>query len=576
MNIESQDESTSETDIDLEAGSSMSDTENIAKGSTSISENNEQIVAGDVPDDKTAPSPHAKKWQQLQKFYNDQYLELFNDTCKLDDDVECHDFIETQLGAVTWQPEEKASLFSALSRFGRHEINRIATTIETKSQLEIKDYLDTLRQEEIDRQLFQAQTKNISHADIPAAIEIGLDCEAALENAADAVAAFQEQYDHTVGQSKHDLWLIDYDTAQALDEVADQQERESSVQESDSEDVDGVDHGQLFHLEKMLSLSTRVFMNSTQHSAQQHWRNMAAMDETPAMTIDVLEHFHDIVVNLLRRVIQSTLFLAQSRIRSTTTGQYNAASIVSKHDVYAALDILNMKADAWDYWTRLPRRFGFEMVGGSHEKGASDKHPLTYDQVEADLSVRKSRSRRRSMSVGSSTSSAENEYTLSEDEIQQIIAADAEQPTLASPTQVFLDDDDTDMSDYHPNEDDAEEETSSSSNDGEPVTQPTYMSRKRRREMLGMEEDDYMDCMDHIAKRSEELRLWQVLGRTPPDNIKAEAEDELGVRPRVLRKSLEDLRPSMIDFEAEWERDGRALADRSTNEVAQFKAGQKY
>ena len=94
--------------------------------------------------------------------------------------------------------------------------------------------------------------------------------------------------------------------------------------------------------------------------------------------------------------------------------------------------------------------------------------------------------------------------------------------------------------------------------------------------MLGMEEDDYMDCMDHIAKRSEELRLWQVLGRTPPDNIKAEAEDELGVRPRVLRKSLEDLRPSMIDFEAEWERDGRALADRSTNEVAQFKAGQKY
>jgi hypothetical protein len=138
-----------------------------------------------------------KKGNSSRKHYSDHHLELFKATVadfeSSGDGVPSVELLPTQLGAVQGQPSEKDRLFNALSRKGRLQEAAVAEAVG-KSELEVRGYLMFLRNREAERHLFEKQTKQVSHADIPAAIEISQECETALEQAADALAIFQNQY----------------------------------------------------------------------------------------------------------------------------------------------------------------------------------------------------------------------------------------------------------------------------------------------------------------------------------------------------------------------------------------------
>ncbi len=147
------------------------------------------------PAQRQLKTKRPRKSKASRTYYSDEYLKLFrNNVLEFengDDGVPFADLFESQLGAVHWLPSEKERLFNALSRKGRLNVPGLAAWVG-KSELEIRDYLLFLREKEAERHLFEKQTKRISHADVPCAIEISKDCENALERAADAIAAFQD------------------------------------------------------------------------------------------------------------------------------------------------------------------------------------------------------------------------------------------------------------------------------------------------------------------------------------------------------------------------------------------------
>lgn len=541
-----------ESDFELsDDGDSLSGDRHSAPSPQARHRSNPKVVDKALLTDDFKPS---SKWDRLQPFYSDRYVELFQESAvtKLDY-FQGSEYETSQIGGVTWEAPEKVRFYEALPRVGRHNLPVLVQHIGTKSELEVKSYLDHLRNAETDRQLFKKQTKNISKSEILAAIEIGPDCDAQLEQAADALAAFQEQYNHAFGQQEiSQPFIVDYDVASRLDAKT-----EESLNADDRSDIDGEvtdsDSHELFNLLTFIELSSNLYMHGSRSTHNYNWRAFAEEGESPAMTQQVILEFHELVVNLVRRLVQTTLFLAQSRHRASTTRHQTPTRVVSEGDVLAALTVLKSKSDLWEYWTKLPRRFGFRVVSGSHRKGDHIKSVLSYDEIEATLAVRRYAGRRRSLSV---TSEASTESSAESDEASSI-AGEFESASEDTDLEKTVDE-------IPAHRRDEQRRKGTSSTEEEASTQKATASLRippnKRKRLLEEELDQYLEDMDQQARREEEARLLSLLGVEEPNLIKQEPI-ELGRRPKVPRKSVEEVAIWAPFYQAEWESHSRTLLE---------------
>lgn len=520
---------------------------------------------------KSAPGPishgselnsfHKRKWHRLRLHYNDQYLDLFKETFERDSEgMIGGDLLSTQLGAVLWDPSEKARLYNGLCRKGRHDLQALSSLVITKSEVEIKAYLESLREQEADRQLFEVQPKNISHSEIPAAIEIGPDCEAVLDLAAEALSAIQEQYDFAANQGSNRLWLIDHETAAELDEKAGEARASDNIAEPISEGDDGLVSETVtmfFHLSTFLELSERFFMNKRSDDPDA-WENLAEDGQRPTLTVDFLTCLYDLVVSLTRRLVQSCLFIANSRLRSSTSNDYKPSRLVKFDDVSAALAILNVQKDSQQWWIGLARRNGLKVVDSSHQKGVDPQADMAYDTIEALLATP---SRGRSLSVPSEGSAMDEASSSDSSEICSIDAGDLGGNGV---------EDDDHLSDDRMSDSD---EIMDSSNEQDDDSIPerhaqTPMSKQKRIESLEEEQDKYMERMDQEARKQEESRLLSLLGAARSDQvIKEEETKRQRSHPPGMRKTLQDCVGWSATFQADWERHGRVLPAESFSVV---------
>ncbi|KIW73693.1 hypothetical protein PV04_01791 [Phialophora macrospora] len=503
------------------------------------------------PDKASSVSFPQRKWNRLRKHYHDHYLTLFKDTFEADEDDYFHgDLPPTQLGATVWQPGEKTKLYHALCRKGRHDLPALAGAVKSKSVVEIKAYLDNLRELEADRQRFEAQPKNVAHAEIPAAIEVGPDCEAILGRAADALLAFQEQYDAAAAKQANGMWLIDNEVAAELDRRVD--DAEVSCNEHDLESDDGAPSitkraCSLFHLSACLELSERLFMNRGPDSPDS-WQNIAEEGERPSMALDCVTLLYDIIVNFLRRLVQSSIFLAQSRLRASMTKNYRPSRSVKFEDIAAALDVLGVKRNAESYWVGLARRNGLRIVDDAHRRGVDSRAALPYREVEESLSQS---GRSRSVSAAPGAFSGETETTS--DSSQCMESGDNSEDNTDEEGDVQAAEDDVS------HEQEADEDLTHGTQTEDIVSEAgrrpkVWVSRHKRLRLLEDQQDEYLERMDKAARRQEESRLLSLLDAEDQKKIKDEELDDLGVRPPQPRKSVEDcLGWSLVNFEAEWE-----------------------
>ena len=431
----------------------------------------------------------------------------------------------SQLGLTLWSTEEKNAIFNALDRKGKDDLQALANAVGTKSVPEVSAYLRLLQQSLSERYMTDRNHGLVRLTDIPAAAEIGPECESALEKAANLVLKRQHGVDVSFEKKKHgEAWLLDQETLNRLSQSDPKSESSTAEPSKLSLALDLID------LEGLLVMSERLFMNS--QSPQENWRDFAIDKEKPSIFHTAFLDFYNLIVILTRRLVQSTIFCAMSRLRALKAIKKDRAPRVRVQDVFSAIQALGMKKDRGDFIIGLARRCKLHVKqDGSH--GASAKVVLSYNEVERQL--RKRRKTGGGTTLPSSDEMGESLSDESEADLPpapEIIAAEASQTS------------DPDISDTS---------MSDSETDFLPMQYPPHESQHQKARRREKAEDKYAEAFDKQNNQKEEIQLWATLGIE--QKIKPE-EQELPPRPPVVRKTMEDIVDwrDLIDYQSPWER----------------------
>ncbi|RFU81614.1 rna polymerase i-specific transcription initiation factor rrn5 [Trichoderma arundinaceum] len=306
------------------------------------------------------------------------YLELLNQ--EIQDAAQQSSFADqdlppaSQIGLTYWSAPEKQIFFEVVARLGKHDLPGIATKIGSKSVAEVSHYLNFL-QEACDLRQQQVSRSILEIAEYPAAVEISQQCCHAQEEAADEISIKQEAREELRERNRWgDVWDITPKVAKKLSK---------DVQAQDANLNNVPQFAQLFHLSKWLELSARMFMNSSVPG--NNWNSID--EEPPSMWATTFEDFHSLATSVTRRLIQTTLFIAMSRIRSRNAMGSKVRDMVQLQDAEAAISSLNMTSKANELWVNSARRLRLDVYTDPPEGDEEyDEERMTYEEVELALS----------------------------------------------------------------------------------------------------------------------------------------------------------------------------------------------
>ncbi|CAG8895653.1 unnamed protein product [Penicillium egyptiacum] len=247
----------------------------------------------------------------------------------------------SQHGSMVWTPTEKEVFFNGLDRKGKGGIKELAVAIGTKSEPEVMEYIRLLHK------ALEAQYSSDVHlehmpvlSDVSAATEFSQECCGLLEEYADVLSLKESLIEAQAGTKQHgDHWIITRAHAYDLEN-----EEDSSVRGDLRLAAD------LLNLPYWVRLSYCLFMNFGGKQAENNWWNLAkrqdlitAYGHTPSMTADTAVDFYSLAVSVTRRLVQSSLFFAMSRLRSSNRSGSDRKGYVRTRDVRAAIEVLNMR-----------------------------------------------------------------------------------------------------------------------------------------------------------------------------------------------------------------------------------------
>lgn len=470
--------------------------------------------------------------KRLKPFYNDKYRVLFNSTVK---GVVSPDFSEviplppTQIGVTIWSSEEKVTFFLVLARRGRHDIKGIAADIGSKSESEVYTYLELLQHATTEQNAHVHRKHLLQIDDMKPALEVSQKCCAALDLAAEALSVFQHKEEEKLERQEHaSLSLLTPTVAKWANRSL------RAGEEGEHEVLQAIPAATLLNLRCFLTMSKRIFMNSS--VIEDNWRTYAERRQSPSITYTAFSDTHTLAISLTRKLIQSSLFFAMSRIRTLgTSGYYTPKQHVKARDVVAALNVLGMEANGRRTWIGTARKCRLRVYENVRHQKAEGKR-YSYDEVEVILSKDSlgSRGRYRSRSVGNediSQSPTDKSNASSAEDVP-------EESSASSPDHSSMDKSDSSLSD-----------------DGASSTdQPSSPSSEHglTQQRLEQAEDAYLEASDQKASREEEKGLWEILGEDPSTKMDLEPIDLPPVPRRGNRETFVDW-TNWIDYSAEWE-----------------------
>ncbi|KAK4644410.1 hypothetical protein QC761_304560 [Podospora bellae-mahoneyi] len=407
---------------------------------------------------------------------------------------------DSQHGLAYWTETEKILLFESLSRLGPSNPLAISQRLKTKSELEVSAYISLLKSS-------AGGSDPIPVSDIPSAVELSPALCLALEDASDAVATKQLTHERTLESNKWGPahWLI---TPQNIEEI----ERDP--------DPKMLFHP-LFRLRTWLKLSERVFMNS--RVEDYNYRTfLPEKGQKPGIRATALEDFYSLVVSLTRRLVATSIFMAEERIDQKRKSAYPEISRrVWKGDVKAALLAVNMPSPARKerekFWGEAARRLRLNVVDDSAQDG---KVRMGWDQVEEVLGVRTTGGG----GPGTAASAPEGG-----DDDEGSGYEEAEQYENESEYSFVIDG----LAEKLPVLEEVEEAVRFSALEYPDSKQARKTLRDRIRNEK--EREGYADKLDMSASRVEEKRLWELLGQKPPEGM---APLEEPVRPAASKGKI--------------------------------------
>ena len=237
----------------------------------------------------------------------------------------------------------------------------------------------------------------------------------------------------------------------------------------------------LLAIDNFPRLSEDIFMNSSRQASD---RPSYSPDTLPSIQPSALNYFNAHMMHQTRRLVSTALFLASSRIRASIRPDRKPESLVRPDDVDAAARILGLAANLNDFWVHVARRNGLTVLGADPQEGHKGRS-LRLRDVE-----------RRLQRPG-------NFNTINED-----MATDSSESSVSTS---FSEDDQESQVSPSPSPSLSERSVplSELSNGGDTVAE-------------GDPQDIHLERLDMLASRREEIHLWKLIGREPPDTI---AED---------------------------------------------------
>ena len=479
--------------------------------------------------------------KRLKLMYSDRYRLLYN---QIIEELNAQKLPKgpvglqaSQIGVSLWSVEEKCTFFGALARRGRLDLQSVVSAIGTKSEPETREYAELLRQSTTKRELdVDERSKIFDISSIEAAVEVGPDCDHALEAAADALSMLQYQDEGKAERESHpQTWLLNSSIAKWADRGLRDGER------GEREVLDALPAAGLLNLKEFIKLSKDFFMNSG--DVDRNWRTYAEKRQTPSIMHTAFTDLHALTVSLTKRLISSALFLASSRIRAETSECETPKAAVRRKDVLAALEVLGVLPNAKQVWIGMARKSKLRVYENVRNNRAWGKH-YNYDEVEQYLTTDDNRRGRYRSRTGSPS--------LSERALSQPSSDKGSQ----SDESHIVNHESSPASDAHSAGGSAlEDSDSDSDSDTEPLDPPSPTDQEDRQEQQELLQDVYMESLDQRASQAEERRLWELLGDDPAKKTGLHDDVEVPKRPAPPEKTREDFVEwrDWVDYAAEWE-----------------------
>ncbi|KAL9635387.1 MAG: hypothetical protein Q9164_003497 [Protoblastenia rupestris] len=479
------------------------------------------------------------RFKRLKPLYNDRYRRLFNDTLESTSlpkaFKELEGFKTSQIGITFWSAEEKLVLFDVLARKGRHDIQRIAIALENKSESEVQSYLKLIRDAMRDWNVHAKRREHFFDVSaIDAAAEVSPSCDAGLESLADALSMLQYREEEKIERARYSrLWLLTSATAKWVDQRLNTDEGQEEVSNA-------LPAAHLLDLKAFLKLSKRFFMNSVEPEC--NWRTYTERRKAPSIMQSAFLDLHTLALSFIKRIIQSSLFCAMSRIRSQTSKHRIPKGNVQRRDVLAALNVLGLEAKSDKTWINVPRKCNLRVYENVRNQRAwGDRY--SYDEVEQILATHDNqrgryRSKTREMPVARSSSGDTHSTHFSDKD------PDSESlRSTASASDLSIASDSSSIRSNAADNDDIERY--------EITEQDNSRQRREQQELL---QEAYMEALDQTRSQIEEQSLWKILGDDPTTHGVC-TEIEMPKKPLPPGKSQEDLVDwtDWLDYAAEWE-----------------------
>ena len=498
--------------------------------------------------DPTSSQGRAKR---LKSQYRENYLVLYNEIL---DELRSKRYTNSitlspsQIGASLWSSNEKDLFFENLSKRGKHNVQSIATGIGSKGVSEVRMYLRSLQDAVKDEQIYELVPKRLLQAyTIESATEVSEECCSSLDLAAEALSVLQQQEEQRSEKKKYgDFSLLTPQTAKWI------HERLQAGGLGDDEVAKMLPAATLLNLKTFLATSKCFFMNSKDIDC--NWRSYTERRKPPSIMYTAFSDFHTLTISITKRIIQSSLFLAASRLKNlNTTGRRSLKQHVKKADVLAALDVLRIECNSRNFWSRTARKCRLRVYDHVRHRQVFGRR-YRYSDVEDILGSQSPELRGRheaGQRASPSTSVAKS------DMISDTSTEDNDRRSQVSPNQSS-------------NEDNASDLSSSDSSASE-----DFDSHTRKQDQLNDSHDVYAEALDQRTSHNEEQRLWRLLGEHPPDKLKSDAIHLPRVPAAAERKSQDDLTEctARMDYAAEWETYEMPLLRQITRSISNRRDG---
>lgn len=287
----------------------------------------------------------------------------------------------------------------------------------------------------------------------------------------------------------------------------------------------------------MLELSKNIFMNRspTIPSPWPHWSEYTSdLAQEPSVYRTAFGDFHNLVVVLTRRLVQTAIIQATMRLRSHPRDTlHSVGPLVRKSDVRAAIDILCMQRNGKQRWTDVARRCALKVY--DHEASSDgrkrSKREMSWDEVEralnptspiADIPTMDARTRGDYTKPRSEASRGGTPFPL-----EDLALSDSDQSMLDNFAQI-----------YQP-------QRQPRDSAGENVRPPLAKGD----ELLAPESVS-LEQFDREASRHEEKKLWSMLGLEPSEDHRDKDDDDPSQDEEII--TLPNGWRSCTDYHAEW------------------------